>query len=255
MFLQRHFSCSSFRCTVCHSTLLPGSYTQGRDACSLICTHHTTDSKSPDLNQQTGSAENRPKCTFQAGYFSLAGLAITSVPHYTKKTEPQDRLVCKTAETESKEQQERNREVRAGENRDCIAPHLPSPSVKDRTAEGAGRVGPAASLADSKIQQEATKTQEPSELASACARVTEGSGRPVPAPRRTLVPVPAPRTKTSQTMNNSPAAGKWTLYLTVTHLYLCTFMTDWGKKVFYSLFLCTGSPSNQNKCSLGSPHM
>ncbi|XP_041812959.1 MICAL-like protein 1 isoform X2 [Chelmon rostratus] len=215
-----HRSC--FRCTVCHSTLLPGSYTQGRDACSLICTHHTTDSKSPDLNQQTGSAENRPKCKFQAGYFSLAGLAITSVPHYTKKTEPQDRLVCKTAETESKEQQERNREVRAGENRDCIAPHLPSPSVKDRTAEGAGRVGPAASLADSKIQQEATKTQEPSELASACARVTEGSGRPVPAPRRTLVPVPAPRTKTSQTMNNSPAAG---------------------------------SPSNQNKCSLGSPHI
>ncbi|XP_076607651.1 MICAL-like protein 1 isoform X2 [Chaetodon auriga] len=222
-----------FRCAVCHSTLLPGSYTQGSDAGSLICTHHTTDSKSPDLSQQSGSAENRPKCSLQAGYFSQGGLAITSVPHYTKKIESQDRLVCKTAETKGKERQERSREEKDGENRDCtvgwksqvkkpLPPCLPPASVKEGTLEGAGKVGTAAILANSKIQQEGTNTQEPSELSSACAQVTEGSSRPVPAPRRTLVPVPAPRTKTSQTMNSSPTAG---------------------------------SSSNQNTCSPSSPHI
>ncbi len=211
---------------MCHSTLLPSSYTQGSDADSLICTHHTTNSKITcvDLNQQFGSTENRPKCKFQAGYFSLDGLAITSVPHYTKKTQSQVRLVCKTPETEGKERQVRSREVNDRENRDYAVgiksrvkmpapPHLPPPSAEDRTVEGAGKAGPAPVLADGKIQQEVTKTQQPSELSSPCVRVTEGSSRPVPAPRRMLdssvVPVPAPRIKTFQTMTSSPAAGKY----------------------------------------------
>lgn len=210
---------------MCHSTLLPGSYTEGSDACSLICTHHITDSKSTrvDFNQQSGSTENWPKCKFQAGYFSLDGLAISSVPHYTKKTESRDRLVCKTPETEGKERQERRRELNDRENRDYAVgmksmvktpapPHLPPPSAEDRTVEGAGKAGHAPIKADCKIQQEATKPQEPSELSSPCVRVTEGSSRPVPAPRRILdssvVPVPAPRTKPFQTTTSSPAAGK-----------------------------------------------
>ncbi|GLD60450.1 MICAL-like protein 2 isoform X3 [Lates japonicus] len=56
--IQRHlidgkiYHRSCFRCTVCHSTLLPECYTQGGDAGSLICAHHITDSK---------SSKNRPK--------------------------------------------------------------------------------------------------------------------------------------------------------------------------------------------------
>ncbi|XP_070780130.1 MICAL-like protein 1 [Enoplosus armatus] len=205
-----------FRCKVCHSTLLPGSYTQGSDAGSLICTHHRTDSKSVDLNQQIGSTENRPKCKFQAGYFSLGGLAISSVPHYTKKTESQDRLVCKTPETEGNERQERSRDYTVGVQsrvKKPAPPHLPPPSVEDRTVEGAGKAGPEPILSYSKIQQDATKTQEPPKLSSPCEdRVTEGRSRPVPAPRRMLdssvVPVPAPRTKTSQTADNSSNQNK-----------------------------------------------
>ncbi|XP_078126717.1 MICAL-like protein 1 isoform X1 [Sander vitreus] len=222
--IQRHltdgkvYHRSCFRCKVCHSTLLPGSYTQGSDDGSLICTHHTSDSKSSgvDLNQQIGSTENRPKCEFQTGYFSVDGLAITSVPHYTKKLESQDRLVCKTPEQDGKDRWEKSTELKdstVGLKSKVKKPtplHLPPPSVEDMT-EGAVKARPATFLAESKIQQEVTKTQEPSELSSTRVRVTGGSSRPVPAPRRMLdssvVPVPAPRTKTAQPTSSSSAAG------------------------------------------------
>ncbi|XP_059203260.1 MICAL-like protein 1 [Centropristis striata] len=210
-----HRSC--FRCTVCRSTLLPGSYTQGGDDGSLICIHHITDSKSShvDLSQQSRSTESH----FQPGYFSLGGSAISSVPHYTKTTESQDRLVCTTPQSEGKGRQERIRELNHRENRDATvglkgnatkpAPPQPPP---DTSLEGAGEAEHASILAESKKQQEVAKTQESRELSSPCAQVTEGSGRPVPAPRRMLdssgAPVPAPRTRTASGTNSSPAAGQ-----------------------------------------------
>lgn len=219
-----HATFLSFRCKVCHSTLLAESYTQGSDAGSLICTQHITDSKSTpvQLRQQIESTKNTPKCKFQGGYLSLGGLAITSVPHYTETTESQDRLVYSTLQIEKRERQERSRQVKDGENRDSpvvmrsivkpAPPNPPPPSVKDRTGKEAGKAGPAPIQADGNVQQEATNTEEPSELSLPCERVNEGSSRPVPAPRRMLdssvVPVPAPRTKTFQTNSSSPAAGK-----------------------------------------------
>ncbi|KAM6914465.1 MICAL-like protein 1 [Lycodopsis pacificus] len=210
--IQRHltdgkvYHRSCFRCKVCRSTLLPESYTQGRDGGSLICTHHITDGKSTsvDLAQQIGSTDDRNKCKFQAGYFSLGGSAISSVPHYTETTESQDRLVCETPETQERSRELKDRDSTVGLK--CTAkkpapPRLPPPCVEDRTVTGAVKAG--------------LKTQGPSELSSPCARVTEGSSRPVPAPRRMLdpsaVPVPAPRTKAAQPVNSSPAAGNSSL--------------------------------------------
>ncbi|XP_072225903.1 MICAL-like protein 1 isoform X3 [Leuresthes tenuis] len=167
-----HRSC--FRCKVCLCTLLPGSYTQGSDTGSLICTYHVTDSKTAcrDITHQIRSTDNRPKWEVQAAFHSLDGVAIIALPHYTQTTESQDRL----------------------------------PSVKERTVEEAENKRLAPIVADIKVQQNAAKV---SELSSPCARVAEGSTRPVPAPRRSLnssaVPVPAPRAKTAQTMSDSPA--------------------------------------------------
>ena len=197
---------------MCRSTLLPGSYTQGSDDGSLICTHHVTDSKSSDLNLPIRSAEDRPRCEFQAGYLSLGGLAVTSVPHYTKQTEPQDRLVCETPETEGKEGGGRDSTVVV--RKPARAP-LPSVAVKDGGAESV--------MTESKTQQEVTETQTHSEVSSPCVQETEGSSRPVPAPRRMLdssaAPVPAPRTRTAQPGSSSPAAGKYVRYdLTVAAL-------------------------------------
>nr|XP_004563115.2 MICAL-like protein 1 isoform X2 [Maylandia zebra] len=100
--IQRHlidgkvYHRSCFRCKVCHATLLPQSYTQGSDAGSLICAYHATNSKGThvDVSRQTGSQSK-----LQTVCYSLGGQPITSVPNYTKKTESQDTLSCKTAET------------------------------------------------------------------------------------------------------------------------------------------------------------
>ncbi|XP_026201536.1 MICAL-like protein 1 isoform X2 [Anabas testudineus] len=231
--IQRHlvdgevYHRSCFRCKVCRCTLLPEFYTQGSDAGSLICTYHTTDSKSTraDFSQQIGSADYQPKSMFQTGYVSLSGLVVTGVPHYTMKTESQDKLVCETAKTEVTGRQERSREVKDREtSSDGLksmvkkpAPlTLPPPSGKGRTVEVAEQAGPVPTVADSRIKQEAPESQQPSEHSSLRVRVAEGSGRPVPAPRRMLTndsssaPVPTPRVKTSQTTSSSPAAGNAT---------------------------------------------
>ncbi|XP_068192435.1 MICAL-like protein 1 isoform X2 [Antennarius striatus] len=214
--IQRHFidrqvyHRSCFRCKLCHSTLLRESYKQGCDPGSLICSHHTSN-KSPDHHLRTGSTENRPRCAFQIAYFSLGGLPITSVPHYPKTTESQDRLVYQTAAIEWKEMQESSRETRDGKNRDLtsglkrkVKRQAPLPPSHDKAAEPIP--------ADSKAQQEPVKTvSEPSQLSSLSTQVTEGSSRLVSPPAGGLSssrdPVLAPRAKPSQTMDSPPTTG------------------------------------------------
>ncbi|KAJ4920584.1 hypothetical protein JOQ06_016416 [Pogonophryne albipinna] len=213
--IQRHlmdgkvFHRSCFRCKVCHSTLLPGSYTQRSEDGSLVCSHHITDRPSVELNQQVTSPEILPKCKFEEGYVSLGGLAVTSVPYYGNKTESAVRLVFKTPAMEEKEQQERSSRDDSADGVKSVEkkpapPLLPPPIVKDGTVEGGGA---APILAEDERQQEATHSFE---LSTPCIRVTEeGSSRPVPAPRRMLdsVPVPAPRIKTAPTTKSASAAG------------------------------------------------
>ncbi|XP_069381777.1 MICAL-like protein 1 isoform X2 [Paralichthys olivaceus] len=224
--IQRHlidgkvFHRSCFRCKLCHSTLLPESYTKGSDAASFICTDHLTDSKNIHvaLKQQTGSTEDRPKRDLHSGYVSLGGLAVSSVPYYTKTTESQDRPVCEAPETQWNERQERSSEVECRDNRDSgvksmlkkpAPPRPPPPSDKDGSVAGAGKAEAAPVQTDGEIQQETTNSQQPSESSSPCGGVTGGGGRQVPAAAQTSdsseVPVPVPRTKPSQTTNSSPA--------------------------------------------------
>ncbi|XP_029996312.1 MICAL-like protein 1 isoform X2 [Sphaeramia orbicularis] len=188
-----------FRCKLCHSSLLPGSYTQGVDANSLVCTHHIKSKKSAcvDLSNKLG-----------CGCLSLGGKAITSVPHYIKKTASQDRLVFTTQEKKEKERQESSR--RKEESPVGLTPHPPLLVVKETTEQ---KHGPASFQGDNKVMQDAPKTEDSEDAGrlSACVQGTKGSSRPVPAPRRMAgssgVPVPAPRTKNFQTMSSSLAKG------------------------------------------------
>lgn len=221
--LLLHISCLSFRCTVCHSTLLPQSYTQGSDAGSLICTLHKTTQPG-----QVASAQNRSEGTFQV-VFSLDGLPIASAPHYSENTESTDRSVCKTADMEWKERQGTSAEVKGRESSDrtvgekgtekeLAPPHVPPPPDKDRTDDDSGRAELAPAPAYSKVQQEATNAQQLPEHSSTCAQATERSSQPVPSPRQMLgspvIPVPAATTKASQETDSCPAAGKQTHFAT-----------------------------------------
>lgn len=194
---------------MCRNTLLPGAYTQGSDAGTLICTHHTTGCSQSDLREQDRSAENQTKCQFQEA-LSLSGLVISSVPHYGRNTVSLDGLVCETTGMEGT-----STEVRRGESRDPAAgarrsvkkaappPPVSQTDVPDKAAEEAR---------PSHVP-EVAKTPNPAEgVVSPCKTATEGSNQPVPAPRRRLsssvAPVPAPRTRISQPANRSTAAGE-----------------------------------------------
>ncbi|XP_008413762.1 MICAL-like protein 1 [Poecilia reticulata] len=75
-----------FRCRVCRSALLPGSYTPGSDQTSFVCSHHATDRKAAgvDSEQQLRPAGHRPGHPIQTGFYSLNGSAICSVPRYAE---------------------------------------------------------------------------------------------------------------------------------------------------------------------------
>ncbi|XP_029913383.1 MICAL-like protein 1 isoform X2 [Myripristis murdjan] len=211
-----HRSC--FRCKVCRSTLLPGSYKQGSDAGSLICTHHTTDSKDTrvDLSQQIESTEHLPKFKCRQTALSFGG--FTHPPYYTEKTESQDKRVETEGRDRNTRQEVKGRDTDStlgskGKVKRLVLPHPPPPRFKEGATEGAGKPAPSPAQAATKLQEDETKTQGPSGLppASPCVAVSGGSKGPVPAPRRTLdspaAPVPAPRTKKLQRMNSSSATG------------------------------------------------
>lgn len=251
---------------MCCNTLLPASYTQGSDAGTLICTHHTTGCSQSDVSQQDGSAENQTKCQFQEA-LSLSGLAISSVPRYSRDTVSLDGLVCEAAGMEGT-----STEARRGESRDpaagakrsvkkAVAPPPPvhQTDVPDKAEEEAA---PAHVPEVAKTPNRAEGVVSPRETA------TEGNKHPVPAPRRRLsssvAPLPAPRTRTSQPANRSTAAGEefyCFIFGDLAYLFLlCTHVLSslsWLtiELFIFAHFLCTGSSSNQSPCSPTSCHM
>ncbi|XP_029618849.1 MICAL-like protein 1 isoform X3 [Salmo trutta] len=62
-----HRSC--FRCSVCSSTLLPGSYKEGSEVGSLVCTHHLTASQNarPDYNSDETVIFGRGETEMEGG--------------------------------------------------------------------------------------------------------------------------------------------------------------------------------------------
>ncbi|XP_015248889.1 PREDICTED: MICAL-like protein 1 isoform X2 [Cyprinodon variegatus] len=177
-----------FRCKICSCVLLPGCYTQGRDTTSFVCTHHVTDSKAAgvDSNRNFRSADKQPDHPSQTVVYSLSGLAICSVPRYAPRAESRDKLVSKTHQNEETQRLQ-------GKNREN--PHPLHPGDLEQTVE------------DSKGQKALSKT---SELSLSSTQGTEGGAYPAPTPRKCAdspgLPVPAPRSRTTQTMGSSPAA-------------------------------------------------
>lgn len=180
-----HRAC--FSCRQCHSSLLPGSYTQGSDANSLICTHH-------DNKHSATTFTHKYSC----GYLSLSGLAVSGVPHYSRKTESRDGQVCKTPQIQGKE---RETGSSAGLYSVVKKPtHRPPP--QDCSLEENGHQ-------ECDVKQETTKAADESD--NSLARVQEGGSRSAPAPGRTVsscgTPVPTPRNKSPQTMSSSLTQG------------------------------------------------
>ncbi|XP_038844545.1 LOW QUALITY PROTEIN: MICAL-like protein 1 [Salvelinus namaycush] len=180
-----HRSC--FRCSVCSSTLLPGSYKEGSEVGSLVCTHHLTASQNahPDYSKQTGSIENLPKLDEQEVTLSQGGYPISLIL-LEKQTQVRQLFL--------EEERQRQREVRERQGMTHLRSKghpVPKPTVEEGKLEEAGT---------RPIQTTETLTVTP-DSGSASA----SPGRPAPAPRRVLdstPPRPAPRTHPPKAMDS-----------------------------------------------------
>ncbi|XP_043969580.1 MICAL-like protein 1 isoform X1 [Gambusia affinis] len=194
-----HRNC--FRCTECHSTLLPGSY-KGNNSGALVCTHHLSRHASasqngrPDLSKKPEEVQpartGRSAAPFPA--LSERDEAKTPSPVRSTSTEtPADDSATATAVVTSKEES-------LGEEEEEPRPSSPpNPFDESDEEEDEGEI------------EEETQAEEASngDLPPPSDGEAAEASRPVPAPRRvsevTPPPRPVPRVRVSCTANSSPA--------------------------------------------------
>ncbi|CAJ1053816.1 MICAL-like protein 1 isoform X1 [Xyrichtys novacula] len=186
-----HRNC--FRCTECHSTLLPGSYKLGSDSGALVCTHHLTRSA---LAFQNG----RPDLSKRPVGVQSARVGRSPAPHLS----PPDRDQAKT----SPERQENNTDTHQDDSAERTDP--PASLVKATDTEDGGErdetprsSSPPNPFDESDEEEEEEEKEQDIEtqdkpatnedLPPAPVGHHDSAARPVPAPRRVSEPTPPPR--------------------------------------------------------------
>uniref|UniRef100_UPI0037E8FF4F MICAL-like protein 1 isoform X2 n=1 Tax=Semicossyphus pulcher TaxID=241346 RepID=UPI0037E8FF4F len=190
-----HRNC--FRCTECHSTLLPGSYKLGTDSGVLVCTHHLARSA---LANQNG----RPDLTNRPVVVQSARVGRSTVPHAS----PSERNQASPVRGASNADMPPNDTVTvtaAGATTDKEAA-----LEKAKEVEGVGETekmqrssSPPNPFDESDEEEEEEEKEENTEtlaklttngdLPSTPVSHDEAASRPVPAPRRVSEPAPPPR--------------------------------------------------------------
>lgn len=189
-----HRNC--FRCTECHSTLLPGSYKLQSSSGSLVCTHHITrhalssQNGRPDLSKKP---ELSKKPVIESGH-SPVPLSSTALP----KTEESENLsdndiTTKDAIVDSpvvaNEADSIEKEI-DNDNDNARSSTPPNPFDESDEEEEEQE-----ELEDVKEEQ----TEEPAghkvngDIPSELVGQSDCASRPVPAPRRVSEPTPPPR--------------------------------------------------------------
>ncbi|XP_034390099.1 MICAL-like protein 1 isoform X2 [Cyclopterus lumpus] len=188
-----HRNC--FRCTECHSTLLPGSYKLGNNSGALVCTHHLARHA---LANQNGRLDFSKKPVVGQS----ARIGRSTIPH----TSPSEKDRAKTPPPVSQ-----TNETDMPTN-DCAtvtavttnaADSLEKAKVMDGSGEEEGIPRPSSppnpfdeSDEEEVEREEDTKTPAKTingDLPSTPISHNEGASRPVPAPRRVSEPTPPPR--------------------------------------------------------------
>ncbi|XP_042340982.1 MICAL-like protein 1 isoform X2 [Plectropomus leopardus] len=190
-----HRNC--FRCTECHSTLLPGSYKLGSDSGALVCTHHLARHASANQN-------GRPDLSKKPAVGLSARIGRSTIPH----TPPSERDQAKTS---SPVNQTNDTEMPANDSATVAAVAADIAESLEKTKEmddsGATEETPHSSppnpFDESDEEEEEVEKEEDAktpaivttngDLPSTPVSHPEGVGRPVPAPRRVSEPTPPPR--------------------------------------------------------------
>ncbi|KAF0037801.1 hypothetical protein F2P81_010675 [Scophthalmus maximus] len=207
-----------FRCTECHSTLLPGSYKLGSDSGALVCTHHLA-------RQALANQNGRPDLSKRPVVVQTARTGRSTTPH----TSPSERGRAKTPSPAGR----RNSTDTPNNNSATVAPVTTDKADALEKAKDTGSGGVTEEMPQSspppnpfdesdEEEDEGGKeedTQTPAkcttngDLPSTPVSHNEGVSRPVPvpAPRRvsepTPPPRPAPRVRLPRPMDG-PTVGK-----------------------------------------------
>ncbi|XP_033826953.1 MICAL-like protein 1 isoform X2 [Periophthalmus magnuspinnatus] len=188
-----HRNC--FRCTECHSTLLPGSYKLVSNSGSLVCTHHFARHSSSNQNGRPDLSK-KPELSVKPVLVESARIGRSPVPHSSS-------VSCKTEEDlSSKEKTTKDTPI--------VTPviaiednSIEEASVTDNEAEAQPSTPPNP-FDDSDEEEEDDSVKEEQietpiqhtvngDLPSAPVSQSECASRPVPAPRRVSDPTPPPR--------------------------------------------------------------
>lgn len=181
--------CCCFRCTECHSTLLPGSYKSGNVSGALVCTHHVTRNTSdnqngrPDLSKRPAAAQSVRIGRSTIPHTSPSGRdqTKTTSPAMNDSNEPPSDVASVPAVTPEKaDSLEMTKDV-GGETEETPCSSAP-PNPFDESDEE-----------ETKEEETPAQLTENGDLPPTPISHQEGPGRPVPAPRRVLEATPPPR--------------------------------------------------------------
>eukprot|EP00064_Thunnus_orientalis_P007966 superscaffoldBa00000916_g7988 len=173
-----HRNC--FRCTECHSTLLPGSYKLGGDSGALVCTHHLTRHILADQN-------GRPDLSKRPAVVQSVRIGRSTTPHTSASERDQTKIPPPVNRAN-----------------DIDVPANNSVTVTPVTTNKADSLENTKEMEESeeteekpRVKEEDTQTPDKhkanGDIPSAPVSHQEGVSRPVPAPRRVSEPAPPPR--------------------------------------------------------------
>uniref|UniRef100_A0A3P8VTG9 MICAL-like 1a n=1 Tax=Cynoglossus semilaevis TaxID=244447 RepID=A0A3P8VTG9_CYNSE len=197
-----HRNC--FRCSQCHSTLLPGSYRLGHDTGTFVCSHHlarqalANQNGRPDLSKKPevvhSARLDRSPDPHSSSSVSVQGEALSSGDQ-TKTTDvlSRDSSTVSPVITNSTDTTEQSKELdQSGpvEETPCSS-SPPNPfddsDEEDEEEEEGGEGGK-----EDETQTPAKPTTNEDHPSTPVSQ-TEDTSRPVPAPRRVSEPTPPPR--------------------------------------------------------------
>ncbi|KAF6717264.1 MICAL-like protein 1 [Oryzias melastigma] len=188
-----HRNC--FRCTKCHSTLLPGSYKLETDLGALVCSHHLSKQTTPSQNgtSEVGKKAVQPARTGD----STSSITAPNTEKEQDETPPseeqsQDPVRAAPAEAEEKPSEaDSHRESEEEKSRPSSPPNPFDESDEEET-QSATEEEPHTPVPAMTNGDDPSTPENPLEI----------SNRPVPAPRRVSEvappPRPAPRARLSQ---------------------------------------------------------
>ncbi|KAL6110529.1 micall1 [Pungitius sinensis] len=191
-----HRNC--FRCTECHSTLLPGSYKLGSSSGALVCTHHlarhalANQNGRPDFSKRPVEGQSSRIGGSIIPDTSLSVIDRAETPSTVSQTNETDMPAndCDAVPAVRTNGADSLEEAKlmdgSGEREETPRSSSPPPNPFDESDED---------LEAEKAEDTKTLAKQTinGDLPSAAISHNEDADRPVPAPRRVLEPAPPPR--------------------------------------------------------------